>query len=92
VKKQTKQICPFVFWEKLADNKLLSRLTYLYNVKNFRKNRYHNRAIIRNIMMPQAYKLANIWVKGKYPHCSCTALESMNKQANCKATANPIFD
>ena len=42
--------------------------------------------------MPQAYKLANIWVKGKYPHCSYTALESMNKQANCKATANPIFD
>ena len=28
-KKQTKQICPFNFWEKLADHKLLSRLTDL---------------------------------------------------------------
>ena len=28
-KKQTKQIRPFVFWEKLADHKLLSRLTDL---------------------------------------------------------------
>ena len=27
--KQTKQIRPFVFWEKLADHKLLSRLTDL---------------------------------------------------------------
>ena len=29
VKNQTKQICPFVFWEKLADHKLLLRLTDL---------------------------------------------------------------
>ena len=26
---QTKQISPFIFWEKLADHKLLSRLTDL---------------------------------------------------------------
>ena len=30
VKKQTKRIRPFVFWEKLADNILLSRLTDLW--------------------------------------------------------------
>ena len=30
-KKQTKQIGPFVFWEKLAEHKLLSRLTDLNN-------------------------------------------------------------
>ena len=29
VKKQTKQIRPFVFWEKLADHKLFSKLTDL---------------------------------------------------------------
>ena len=28
-KKQRKQIHPFVFWEKLADHRLLSRLTHL---------------------------------------------------------------
>ena len=28
----------------------------------------------------------------KYPRCSDTALESMNKQADCKPTAHPIFD
>ena len=35
VKKQTNQIRPFVFLEKLADHKLLSRLTDLYESMNF---------------------------------------------------------
>ena len=34
-KKQTKQIRPFVSWEKLADHKLLSKLTNVYEENYF---------------------------------------------------------
>ena len=52
VKKQTKQIVPFVFWEKLADHKLLSRLADLYHSDNYVScvlDYYRTRVTINNI-------------------------------------------